>query len=306
MHSMNWRNVDLNLLLVLRVLLRDQSVTRAAEQLNMSQPAVSHALNRLRHLFKDQLLVRCGHRMELTSRAEEVATSIDRILNEIYGLIERPEFDPATAAGRIVICATEGAFGTISEALLEAQRQAPDVLFEIRSDVYAPGEGLKTGRIDLYMDAHTPFQGGGFLSTNVFKNRIKCVVSRHSLPSGTIDRKEFETRGHAVITGGTEDQIADYLERQGVRRKVAIIAPGYFSAARIVSQSELILSLPEALANHACGMFPLVAAELPIIAPEVSLSLSWHARRADDPLHRWARELLIKGARGELTPSVRL
>lgn len=306
MHSTNLRSVDLNLLLVLRVLLRDQSVTRAAVQLNMSQPAVSHALNRLRHLFDDQLLVRCGHRMELTPRAERIATSIDRILNDISCLIERPEFDPATAAGRIAICATEGAVGTISEALLEAQKRAPDVLFEIRSDVHAPREDLKTGRIDLYMDSHTPFQGGGFVSVGVFKNRIKCVASRHSLPSGTIDRREFETRSHVVIAGGTEDQIADYLEKQGVRRKVAIIAPGYFSAARIVSQSELILSLPEALANSACGMFPLVAAELPVIAPEVSLSLSWHARRSDDPLHRWARELLIKGARGELTPGVQL
>lgn len=298
MHEINLRGIDLNLLMILRALLREQSVTRAAQVLNMSQPAVSHALNRLRHVFGDVLLVRVGHKMALTARAESIASDIDRILNDIAHVIERRAFDPATAVGGLSICATEGAIGVILDALLEIQRQAPKIVLEISSEVQEAREGLKSGRIDLYMDSHPPLQESGFVSVGVLRNRLKCVAAKGTLRSDPMSREEYEERGHAVVSGGTEDQIAHYLRGQGIHRKVSIVTPGYFTAARVASRSDLILTLPEALAESACRLFPLEAVGLPVLSPEVSLSLSWHIRKEGDPLHRWAREIIIDATKG--------
>jgi DNA-binding transcriptional LysR family regulator len=304
MREINLRGVDLNLLMILRALLRAQSVTEAAKQLNMSQPAVSHALARLRHLFEDTLLVRIGYQMVLTARAEAIAGDIDRILNDISVLIERPEFDPANATGRITICATEGAIGTILDALLEARERAPQVVFELSSDILGAPDRLKAGHLDLYMDSYPPVQDSGFVSVTVIRNQMRCVAARDSLPAGAIGRSEYVDRGHVVVTGGAEDHIARHLEKMGVSRRIAIITPGYLSAARIVSRSRLIMTLPIALAESACRLLALDAVELPVEIPEVSLSLSWHKRRSEDALHRWLRELLIEGARQMMASSL--
>lgn len=239
--------------------------------------------------------------MVLTARAESMSGEVDRILNDISVLIERPEFDPASASGRVTICATEGAIGTILDALLEAKQRAPNVAFELGSDILDAPIRLRAGQLDLYMDSHPPLQDSGFVSVNVLRNHMRCVAARGAFHLGDIDVSEYQSRGHVVVSGGAEDHIARHLKKMGISRKIEIVTPGYFSAARIVSRSEMIMTLPVALAESACRLLPLATCAVPVKIPEVSLSLSWHERRSDDPLHRWIREMLIRGAREMMT-----
>ena len=298
MHSVNLRSIDLNLLIVLQGVLSARHITRAARLLNMSQPAVSHALGRLRHIFRDRLLIRRGAELELTPRAREIASSLDAILLEVSHLLERSQFDPATATGQFSICATEGAIAFLLSPLLQAREAAPSVRFDISFDVSDIERRLKSGAVDLYLDSHAPLSVSEFRSTALFPNKLQCVAREGTFKRNTVfTRSEYEARAHVVIAGGTNDQITSHLRQLQITRRVAIVAPGYFCAASIVSRSDLLVTLPETLAANARELFPVEAIDLPFDLPEITLSLSWHTRTDGYSLHRWVRDIFISGAK---------
>jgi DNA-binding transcriptional LysR family regulator len=298
MHDANLRSVDLNLLLVLNAVLSERHITRAATRLNLSQPAVSHALGRLRQILGDPLLVRRGRQMVPTSRALALAHKVELILAEINGLLITPRFDPAAAKGSVTICATEGALGILFDALSALQTKAPHLTVKVTTETMDVHRRLRTGAVDLYFDAHSPVDASEFSSTEVLKNELLAVGRTGSFAEPDyITRDEYERRPHVIIAGGTHAQFTSFLDTINISRRVAAEMPGYFSAASFVSRTDFLVTLPDALATSASAILAVETRRLPFSAPPVSLSLSWHRRHAADPLHSWVRELLVQGAR---------
>ena len=303
MHGVNLRSVDLNLLLVLHALLTERHITRAASRLNMSQPAVSHALGRLRALFNDRILIRCGQEMRPTSRAEEIAGDLEVILTDISHILERPNFDPSEAEGKITICATEGAITVFADALVEAKASARSVVFELSSEQYDIERRLKSGDVDIYVDTQPMLTSSEFHSIELFRNDLICVMRNGNGESDRISRADYASRDHIMIAGGTNDRLTHFLREIGIMRNTTVTTPGYFSAANIASKSDLLLTLPAALAAHVCEIFPLQQRRFAFDLPEVALTMSWHSRRDSNPLHRWARDIIVAGARTAPTVS---
>lgn len=301
MHGINLRSVDLNLLLVLHALLTERHITRAANRLNMSQPAVSHALGRLRALFGDRILIRCGQEMRLTSRAEEIAGDLEIILTDISHILERPHFDPSEAQGRIAICATEGAITVFADALVAAKAIAKSIVFELSSEQYDIEGRLKSGEVDIYVDTQPMLTSSEFHSIELFRNELMCVMREGSGEDDRMSRADYQSRDHIMIAGGTNDRLSHFFRENGIARNTTVITPGYFSAASIASKSDLLLTLPAALATHVCEMFPLQQRRFGFYLPDVVLTMSWHSRRDNNPLHKWAREMIVAGARTAAT-----
>lgn len=296
MHDMHLRGIDLNLLVILRALLAERHVTRAADHLNMTQPAVSHALNRLRGVFNDPLLVRTSRGMELTSRAIELAKNLDAILNEVTALFKQQVFDPAKATGRVRINATEGAIiAVLLEGLAEMSAQAPGIEIEISSEMTNTYERLRSGEIDAALDVYSDLPQSGFHAEALFSNSLLCVSRkmRHGA-NRNMSIKDYCAAAHVQITGGTNLLIERYLRDAGIIRRIGASLPGYVTAAAIVSNSDLVLTLPEMLAQRAAEMFPLSIRRLPVKLPTVTLNLIWHERRDADLNHKWVRQQILK------------
>ena len=298
MQDINLRRIDLNLLVVLRALLTERHVTRASQHLNMTQPAVSHALNRLRAVFKDPLLIRTGGGMLLTTRAIELANNLDAILYDVSQLLEPRAFDPAEAKGRLRVNATEGAIvAVLLECLAEMSVVAPGIEIEISSEMTHIYEKLRSGEIDAALDVFPEASQAGFFSESLFSNSLLCVTRKTRGHEGAQMRlRDYCAANHVQITGGTNVMIEKHLRDAGIRRRIGLNLPGYVTAAAIVAKTGLVLTLPEMLAKRATEMFPLNIRRLPVKLPKVTLALIWHERRDPDQIHKWVRQKIIEAA----------
>jgi DNA-binding transcriptional LysR family regulator len=295
MQDIHLRRIDLNLLVVLRALLAERHVTRASQQLNMTQPAVSHALNRLRAVFKDPLLIRSRGSMQLTSRAIELANKLNVILQDVSQLLVPRDFDPSQAKERLRISATEGAIVAIMlECLAKISRLAPGIEIEISSEMTQTYHRLRSAEIDVALDVFSDMPPTGFCHQPLFSNFLVCVTRKtRDQKRGQISLKDYRSAKHAQIIGGTNIMIEKSLSEVGIKRTIGLSLPGYVTAAAITAKSELVLTLPEMLAKRAAEMFPLNIRRLPVTLPQVTLSLIWHERRNADVIHKWVRQEII-------------
>ena len=155
MNTVQLKDVDLNLLVVLDELLRERSVTRAAERLDLTPSAVSHALRRLRELFDDELLLRDGRRMRPTSRAVELAETLPRLLQQVSRTIAAPEaFDPATSVRTFRLAAPDFTAALVPSLLRDVQRAAPGVRVELAPYSATSFRELADGRSDALVAPH--------------------------------------------------------------------------------------------------------------------------------------------------------
>lgn len=297
MRAVHLRSVDLNLLVVLQALMEERHITRAAQRLNMSQPAVSRALQRLRHLFQDPLLIRAGSQMLPTRRGEELGGRVGSLLGEVSTMLVAGEFEPARAVDRVRVCATEGVVTSVlAEAMADIVAQAPRLEIHVSSEMADAYELLETGKADLAIDVFPDLAGAAFHRTPLFSNPLVCVARAAREGPRRMTRDAYVRARHVQVVGGTNRWIAMQLAELGLERDVAISVPGYLGAAALVAKTDLVLTLPALLAEIAARRFGVAVHPLPFDVPEVTLLALWHARRHTDPAHRWVRSRIIATA----------
>ncbi|TFL15634.1 LysR family transcriptional regulator [Pusillimonas caeni] len=299
MHRTNLRNVDLNLLVITAAVLKERNLTRAATQLHMSQPAVSHALARARELFRDRLLVRSGNEMLLTARGKALAAEIEALLESVRDMLNEGEFDPQQATGKLRLKATEGAVMVVlTSVLADITRAAPRVSVDVSSGMADAYGGLRNGGVDALLDVVGTPLGREFRTQDLFSNTLVGVCSIRRKPRGKrISLKEYSEAAHAAIETGTNVLLERALVAQGVKRTVALSLPGFVTAAAAVAQSDLLLTAPRTLGLKACELFPLQTFELPLNLAPVTLTLVWHERDDGDRLQQWMRTRIIEMGR---------
>lgn len=299
MHPTNLRNIDLNLLVTTASVLRERNLTRAAAQLHMSQPAVSHALARARELFRDRLLVRSGNEMLLTSRGKTLAAEIEVLLASVRNMLNEGAFDPQQAIGKVRLKATEGAVMVVLTSVLASiTTTAPRVSVDVSSGMEDAYNGLRNGEVNALLDVVGTPLGREFRSQDLFSNSLVGVCSTRRKTRGKkISLEEYREATHAAIETGTNVLLERALVSQGVKRIIALNLPGFITAAAAVAQSNLLLTAPRTLALKACDLFPLQTFELPLKLPPVTLTLVWHERDDGDRLQQWVRTRIIEAGR---------
>lgn len=302
MHAMDDLGIDPNLLPVLAALLRERSVSRAAARLGRSQPAVSHALARLRAQLGDPLLVRVGQRLTLTPRAEALREPLQSLLTSLAALVRPPAaFDPATTARRFVVASTDYIATLVLPRLLPAlRRAAPNIDLHLRPGTRAVFTELGEGDADLAFVVRVQTEAG-IRARKLFTDRFVCVVRDGHPAARKLDLPTFLKHPHGLIAplGAAGSFVDDALRDQGLGpRRVAVVVPHFALAPAVVVDTDLILTLPERIAHLllAAG-HPLRVVPLPLRLAAFDVQVAWHDRVHKDPAVAWLRGQLLAAMR---------
>jgi DNA-binding transcriptional LysR family regulator len=301
MHQMNWRAFDLNLLVVFDGLIQERSVTRAGKRLGMSQPALSHALNRLRYLLKDQLFIRTPGGMVPTPRAEQLALPLRQALTDMQRALEPEAFVPAQASRRFSIGINNYAAIVLAPALVSAVTgAAPHVQLDLRPSGTLDVFGLLDhGDLDVAIGMFDRI-GERFTSTALLEDEFVAVMRRgHPAGRGRLTASAFGGLRHVDISSSGDDTgfIDRSLATQGSKRHIALRLP-YLSAGRVLAKSDVVATLTRRVAEALAQQAALELRELPFTSPPVRAYLLWHRRLDGQPAHRWLREVIVSVSRG--------
>jgi DNA-binding transcriptional LysR family regulator len=292
---LNWRSIDLNRLVIFDAVLRDRSVSRAAARLNMSQPAVSHALARLRAMLRDELFIRGPDGMEPTPFAEALAGPVRENLDGLRTALERgAEFVPASAERRFVIALNNHAALVIGASLAASvMAQAPGVSLDLRpSGTLDLAEKLDHGELDLAIGAFAA-PAERFVDERLFEDRFAAVLRQNHPEIAGAASLSIETLArlpHLVLssTGESTDFVDAALAQRGLHRRVAVSAP-LLAAAEMLAHSDMVAVMTARSAHAFARVTPLNVVALPFASPAITTAMLWHRRRNDLAAHRWLR-----------------
>lgn len=295
MHKLNPASFDLNLLRVFHTIYRERHLTRAANALCLSQPAVSHALARLREALGDDLFVRTANGFEPTARATRFAPLAARgvdALQEALNLFTR--FDPATAQVDWRLALTDLSSVAVLPGLVQRLRQdAPHANLRVL-DLATPQvrAQLDEGSIDCAIIASGDHPSR-FVSRHVFSDPFVCLVSRRNRRVGRrLDLDTFVALPHVLVLNTREPRglIDQLLEQRGLRRRVALSVPILMGVPALLADSDFIATVPRSIAADMTRSGELREYPLPLERGDIEYHLVWHARDASDPARRWFRE----------------
>jgi len=297
---MNWRAFDLNLLVVFDGLMQERSVTRAGKRLGMSQPALSHALNRLRYVLKDQLFIRTPRGMAPTPRAEQLAVPLRQALADMQRALEPEAFIPAQATRRFSIAINNYAAIVVAAPLVSAvSAAAPLVQLDLRpSGTLNVFDLLDNGELDIAIGTYE-HAGERFGSASLLEDEFVAVMRRgHPAGRGRLSAAAFAGSKHVDISSSGDDTgfIDRSLATRGSKRQVALRMP-YLAAGSALPKLDLVATLSRRVAEALVRGAALELHELPFTSPPVRTSLRWHRRFDGSPAHRWLRELIVSVCR---------
>lgn len=299
---MNWRTLDLNLLVVFDAVAQARSATRAAAKLNMTQPAISHALARLRGALGDELFVRTPDGMAPTPFAERLAGPVRAALESLQAALGGAAgFDPATASRGFVAALDNRAALVLAAPIAAAvAAEAPGVGLDLRpSGTLDLADRLDRGELDLALGGLAA-PGERFSDLRLFENGFAALMRRGhpAAGAGDLDLQALAAHPHLVLSStGEETWFVDAeLARHGLVRRVALRAP-LLAAAAALAQSEMIAVVGERTARAFAAIAPLQVLPLPFASPRLVTAMLWHRKQDDAPAHRWLRGLVLRVAR---------
>lgn len=298
---MNWGAFDLNLLIVFDAVMQERSVTRAGSRIGLSQPAMSHALNRLRYMLKDELFVRTPDGMVPTPRAEALAQPLRSALSEVQHALEPAAFDPASADRRFVLTVNNYAAAVIAPPLVAAvSAAAPRVRLDLRpSGTLEVIDQLDRGELDLTIGTKDS-PGERFATAALLDDDFVMVMRRgHPASRRKLTPSAFAALAHLEISSSREDTgfIDRWLGEHKLERRIALRAP-YLSAASILAQSDLVATLSRRVAGAFVRNHPLQICKPPYRSPNVRTFMLWHRRLDRHPAHRWLRDAITAVTKG--------
>jgi DNA-binding transcriptional LysR family regulator len=297
---MNLTRIDLNLLVVFHHLLIEKRVSRVAQILAMSQPAVSSALGRLRSALGDGLFVRTQHGMEPTPYAQSLAAPVAIALGDLQlALSVRAAFEPATDVRNFVIAMTDvGEMYFLPVLLNELIRHAPAVTLQVVSVTHPTfKQDMASGRIDIALGLLPQLQAG-FFQQGLFRQKYVCLLrEKHPLTlKKTLSLAAFAQADHVRINaaGTGHGRVDVALEKQKLLRQFKLTVPHYVALGEVLQHSDLIATVPERFADRILQPYRLVKRNLPIAVDESAIHQFWHGKLHRDPGHQWLRRLIRK------------
>lgn len=291
--------IDLNLLVVFDLLYQEQNTQRVALRLGITQPAVSHALKRLRNLLADELFERTSQGLMPTPLATRLHPAIAQALTQLQETLNRPDdFDPAVSERTFNIAMTDiGEIVFLPRLLERLTREAPGIsLSTVRSHNEDLKREMEEGRIDLAIGL-IPQLGAGFYQQGLFVQRYVCLMREdHPLAAGEFDLNAFAAAQHAVVVarGTGHGIVEEQLARSGITRPVRLELPHFAAVPYIVSSTDLVVTVTGKLAEVTRERFRLVMREHPVPFPEIPINLFWHRRFHQDAGNRWLRGAIFE------------
>ncbi|HEV2897465.1 MAG TPA: LysR family transcriptional regulator [Pseudaminobacter sp.] len=298
---MRFKGLDLNLLVVLDALLTERNLTEAARRINLSQPAMSASVTRLRDFFGDELFAMSGRERILTPRAEALAPAVrDALLRIQCSIMSWDPFNPAQSDRRFRIILSDFVTLVFFEKVVErVAREAPAVSFELLPLDDNPDELLRHGDVDflilpeLIMSSAQP-------RVALFDEKLVCVgcPNNKQLPRQLTFERYMSMR-HVVAKFGRllKPSIEEwFLLEHGLKRRVEVVVQAFSMIPPMVSGTARIATMPFRLVKHFEQTFPLQIIELPLPLPAFTEAVQWPALHNNDPASIWMREIMLQEA----------
>ena len=309
---MNISKIDLNLLIYLDVLLREKNVTRAANQLNITQPAMSNGLKRLRNLFNDPILVRTSDGMVPTERARTLAPTIRKILLELEEALQgEEEFNEKSSSRVFRIMASDYAASTLLPELLKLlNKNAPNVTIDIMTPSDVTFHDVEAGKIDMAINRFDELPQS-FHQKSIWIDSFSCllsaenpVVDQFNLDAYLAAKHVWVSKtGFGVGVGMNPDDVQklgwvdESLAKIGKQRDIKVFTRNYHVSMQLAHEDNLIATLPTKAAMLHKNDNSYIILEPPFEIPEMELKMIWSPLLHHDASHIWFRQLVIEAAK---------
>lgn len=291
------RNLDLYTLECFDMLLRERSVSRAAQRMDMSQSSMSDMLARLRDRFGDPLLVRTRDGMVPTERAQALWPQVREGIERLQALVERAaDFEPTTATERFRLTASDYAQLLLLPRLVELLRQqAPSCSAEmVTVNLRMVEQALEAGDVDLAI-AYYPDPPAALRRGPLFADHYVCLMGRdHPAAQQTLTPEAFAALPHVSVSPSGlsyfSHVVDSALETLGLERRVVVRCPHFLIGCQLVAQSDLVLALPSRAAHAVMRDLPVQVVGIPLPLKPVDVSMYWHERCHHSRAHQWLRQ----------------
>lgn len=292
------RQLDLNLLIALDVLIEEASVSKAAERLNMSQSTMSYSLKKLRTILDDDILIRTSRQMEVTPYARQISDRIRQILSEIQStFLEKEEFDPAAADETFIVATSDFVETTIGIDLLDELAYVSGIKIRISSlGKEFVLNALDNNSIDLFIGARLPLKSW-HVCQELYREEFVCVVRDDALEELSIE--DYLERSH-ILVSLRDDFIGEYdkiLEQQNLSRRIIWSTPHFMTVPFLLAHSNCMALLPNRMAQHCARDMNLKLFPPPVAIEGFAVSAIWHQRNNNSPRHQWLRSQIVNSVR---------
>lgn len=298
---MRFKGLDLNLLVALDALMTERNLTAAARSINLTQPAMSAAVARLRVYFRDELFTMKGRELVPTPRAEELAAPIREALVHVQiSIISRTVFNPVESTRRFKIILSDFMTVVFFRKIVDrVAREAPGVRFELLSRADEPDELLRRGEVDFLILPEL-FLSSAHPKAQLFEETLVCVgCPLNKQLSGQLTFERFASMGHVAANFGPTQKpsIEEWcLHEHGLKRRIEVIVQGTSMIPPMLSGTERIAMLPSRLANLVAETAPLRVVPPPLPLPAFTEAVQWPTLQNADPASIWMRRILLDEA----------
>lgn len=302
MQNLNIAKLELRALLALEGLLRERSVSKAAQRVGLSQPAMSHMLARLRKTFDDQLLVRGRNGFVLTEYGERLLHHVSELAPQIEALGKADRFDPAASHATFRLACTDHASVVLSSPLLQAfSAAAPAAIVKILSvpSRHLDLPQLEATRFDLVVGWFDALPADWHVKKLFDEQLVVIASASNSAIGATLDLGTFLSLKHVVLAPDERElqNMADMtLASRGLKRNVGAFVSNFSATPFVVADSQLIAMIPSTLATRFSHLAKIRLHRPPLEFPSYPVSMAWHPRVHAEPGHRWLRQLIIDAA----------
>lgn len=290
-------NLDLRLLQLFDAIHRLKNLSRAAESMGLTQPAVSLALGKLRAHFDDPLFVRTARGMEPTACAAALHDLIRVSINALQATLDfQLDFKPQESTRSFGICMTDVGQIVLLPGLLNVLRtQAPGVRVDVTSITEDTPRALESGDLDLAV-GFMPNIDGRFYQQVLFDEEFACLARNdHPRIGRRLSLRQFQQEQHVVVkTSGTGHLVVDKaIQAFGLRRRIAVQIPNFIGVATVVGATDYLCTLPQRAARILARSPGVSEYTLPFKVPAYQVKQHWHERQHHDPSHAWLRSLVV-------------
>ena len=291
---MDLRSIDLNLLLPLHALLEERNVTRAGGRVNLSQPAMSRSLERLREIFADDLLVRTRGEYQLTTRGNALLQELELVLPRLEQLWSGQAFSPGATKGRVRLAMTDYAATVVLPRLLpELNKVAPGLRLEINTWQARSVEELTSSKLDLLFSPlaiPTPLH-----VELLFEEKFVCLLAQeHPWKRKSLPLEQYLHYAHISVENEPRQQnlIDRPLAEAGHRRTIVVHVPYIIPAVLAMEKTNLVLTTPSRVAKVVMGRYRVREVSAPAEIRAFQYAMVWHPRLETEPLHSWFRSVV--------------
>jgi len=295
MKSPTLKHTDLNLLPLLKALLIEKNISRAARKMGLSQPAMSRAFSKLKLDFDDPLMVRTANQYQLTPRAQILLQQLNQLLPQLDNLWHSDDILPEQIDQTFVVSGTDMDIIFISKQMNRLQQLAPKLHLAVRTSSPRVIDEVLNANVDLALTAFEDQRAGLYRKQVAEESFVvvageKCAVKKNQLD---LDTYLAMRHGKFSFAEKTRGRVDSALEQLGLTRNVVLSLPTFLQIPSFLTDPQLLFSVPQSFADYLASHFNVKVLPLPFETKPLSIYLYWHERQHTNKTHRWLREQLL-------------